>query len=960
MISIYEVEELLEQIRCFLAAPNLIDESMLNKCASEYAKHCRELNSKLAQAAKLIDRGLRDDAMQLLGAENQLIEVFELCEFPEREDWCELTEIYGIAPPPPLNVDAAAKVNRTFSLLGDLESLLKVHRNLNLARAPLVSRMQALHALARNDSDNPIWQEDLGAFRKVRAEQVAGEVDRAISAEDFTQLENLKEELEGPIWNGSAEPKLVTKIRMALAAREQRQLHCELEQTSRELLSAYAECDIARAFATSQPVIDLLERVELPTDSSILSDLEPALEWVESMRDKIEQGERELALIDSLEYQLEHATNSEPLELAYQRALSIGSRLPDDLRVRALERIQAFQLQARRRLLAIVGSITVCLLFAAGSLLFWIYSSQREAAAQRIEVALSEMLERESLDEAEAFISIQNADMNARTTFQLLVGEVSAKRSLENNRAEEFARILEQLKSDDSPQPNEKLLVRLKELAKTSEENRFYQEQEQFAEEKRLIIRRARQAQSLAKYDELESQYNSILRSSSDPQAKRVELRSHKLEATRFLSSESEDHAALRDRARQLMRRIDTEIEKLTGQIKAADDLEGITGAVGDIDRFRSAIEKYVRQYPTSPVSSIDLQKTVDHLKGDSLWIGLVSDPILKEPSKASSLEATRWIESYNKAIQILSGSCLRLNVSEVAEVIRSRSKLASALADLETISRSPLLDRIYIYPLKGVNYYSPDVPSREKSEIEYFTDSTLSTRKHDFNRGRNEANIYQVRVFPNTKLSGQSDFGIKFRKLLQSADESEFENLSFNLLNELRDIPLEDIDPLFKLRLFRALLQPITAASTAINGGFGDFLRILDDATLNWDTNWLSVEVNNPVLNLEREKAKMLLRGLENWDQRRQKMSHAFRNAPKAHPLTLKWIGWIAQNESSKVALCKEVPSGSELIVFIHQSANTCRLVKLGTQREVDFPIADINIPIGAAVYAMSDPGKQ
>lgn len=949
-----ELEVLLQKIRRCLASPTSIDESVLAEHADHYSQICSELNLKLLQAAKLIDRGLRDDALALLGPDNEVIELFELCEFPERDEWCELTEIFGLEAPPPLDFDAAAKVNHTFALLGDLEKLLNIHRALALSRAPLAQRMQVLHALSKRDTENPIWNDDLRSFRDFRSRQLVEEIDTAISSEDYALIEGLKRELEGPVWNGSAEPKLLAKLTTSLAVRDQRELLKTIEETGSRLQAAYAEFDVERGLELADELVGLLDRANLAPDSELVQELEPVLAWAESQRREMEKHRQEAWLLQELTHQLETARESEPLELAYQKILSTGSSLPPEIAARVTQRLSTFQMETRRRLIAIVSSITICLLAVGIGLSLWIRSSQREAYAKQIEVTLNNMIQNERLDDAEKLAEQQPPEIQSRTNFQSSLAEISFQRQQEANRLEEFERVLKQINEADTTEPNAGLLKRLKELAKTDSEKILLGQQEQLAEQKRLATRKARQAQLFADYSQFENKVTSTLKERQSLQASVDSLAELKVEIDRFLQQLTRDEASILDTTRQLLRRIDSEIDKLTVRIREQSDLDKITLEIGDANRFQNAIQAYRNQYPSTPLSTINLEKRIADINDDAEWIELVADILIANPQGASSDTASKWIRLYDQAKERIETHCLHSLVKDVAGSIRAQSKVEQAIQNLTKISKSELLDEMYIYPFKGGKYYSPDPPSETRSQADYYVDFTMVKKEVDF------GGSYRIRVLPFVEEAGPSLFGKQLRKLVEEFKVDQFNSLCFKTLSALNAVSLDIIDPVFKLKLFRVLLHEMIPASTAIAAGMEDFYRALDNDSIDWNINWLSVETKNPILNQQRMRAETQLQALNNWDARIQRMRDAFRSTPKAEPIQLEWIGWVCQTAEGRFGMCKRSLPEHELVVLLHEGIDNNQIVKLGKQSETRFFISDATIPDGSPIYAWIPIGRK
>ena len=92
-------------------------------------------------------------------------------DFPERRQWEDIVAFYGIVPPAPLMLDVAADLNEAYAIEQPLTELLKHHRLLALAHAPLRQRVSTLRSLVQADGQNPVWMEDLQSFETERLKE---------------------------------------------------------------------------------------------------------------------------------------------------------------------------------------------------------------------------------------------------------------------------------------------------------------------------------------------------------------------------------------------------------------------------------------------------------------------------------------------------------------------------------------------------------------------------------------------------------------------------------------------------------------------------------------------------------------------------------------------------------------------------------------------------------------------
>ena len=146
-----------------VTAPESGDDDDFQKACLEYVALCVECNRRLLKIAPLLKRGLRNEAIALAFIEPDLLELVENLDFPERDQFASLCETLNLEPPPTLRLDIASQLNEAIYKVQPttLARLLRLHRLLALAGAPLSQRIATLRNLIDADPETLVWQEDL-------------------------------------------------------------------------------------------------------------------------------------------------------------------------------------------------------------------------------------------------------------------------------------------------------------------------------------------------------------------------------------------------------------------------------------------------------------------------------------------------------------------------------------------------------------------------------------------------------------------------------------------------------------------------------------------------------------------------------------------------------------------------------------------------------------------------------
>ena len=119
-----DYNQIVDQIRAFLQASDQTRNARLEGLASDFAAACAEVNQRLVRCQRLVQQGLRSEAIQLAEVEPRLFDAMTTLEFAEREQWDELVGIYDLAVAPRLSVESGAVLNEAYGQEHPLQDLL--------------------------------------------------------------------------------------------------------------------------------------------------------------------------------------------------------------------------------------------------------------------------------------------------------------------------------------------------------------------------------------------------------------------------------------------------------------------------------------------------------------------------------------------------------------------------------------------------------------------------------------------------------------------------------------------------------------------------------------------------------------------------------------------------------------------------------------------------------------------
>ena len=386
----------------------------------------------MGRCHRLLQQGLRSEAIQLAESEPNLLDSLAALDFPERSDWDELVQIYELAAAPKLSVEQAQFLNEAYAQEDPLQDLLRMHRRLALQRAPIKSRIAVMRKLAAQDANNPIWTDDLRTFEKARFRQVQSEAALAAQSRNVATISQLLAEIEQQTWVEPPPKALVQGLRKADAQFRGQQTRALLNDLDARLNDAFAARDPIRGRLARQEWIALTATAPLAPNDPIWDRVQPPLNWLEEedRRDELDHAHEEA--ITALLYALDdpaHIPSAELERLAHS-VLQYGRGMPEGIQQRYVSRLRFAEAAQQRRWRVIVAGAAAGVLLA-GSLSFYLIRSwARSSDASQAASTILDMIELGQVEQASGFLEkLQKADpgllsyppmIEARQKFQVI------------------------------------------------------------------------------------------------------------------------------------------------------------------------------------------------------------------------------------------------------------------------------------------------------------------------------------------------------------------------------------------------------------------------------------------------------------------------------------------------------------------------------------------------------------
>lgn len=343
-------QQLVDDVRSFLQAADQTNTERLRELASAYAAACQDANQRLRRCGEFLHRGLRGEAIQFAEVEPILLDLVAVLDFPERAQWDEVVNLYELPAPPPLRLDVAEALNRAFTEQAPLDHLLKQHRRLALARAPLPERLNILRRLAEVDPNNPVWRDDIAELEKARLRLLQQDVEKALRAKDNALLQGLYSEvMSWPAAQQALPIDQMNRLTSAVTAHAAGQRRQALQQKATQIHDAHGAMDVAQLRIFAEEWQTMVAEANLGTQDTLVRGVQPALQWLAKQEKRQTQETDYQEALAALQRAL--YSEKRPLRLEKLRELvaAFPQGLSKEMNVKVDQRLEELDASRRRR-----------------------------------------------------------------------------------------------------------------------------------------------------------------------------------------------------------------------------------------------------------------------------------------------------------------------------------------------------------------------------------------------------------------------------------------------------------------------------------------------------------------------------------------------------------------------------------------------------------------------------------
>jgi len=954
-----EYEQIVDDILTILTADVDPSEAALRDADTRYTDAVVELNERLVACDKLLHKGHRAEAIQECEREPNLLDALAVLDFPEAEQWAEYVRQFGLLGPPMLRSDIAMDLNDAYTTDSQLGNLLRQHRLLALARAPLGPRLKVLRQIARQDAANPVWLEDVRSWEHVRHRQMPHELDEAVAGDDSSMIAQLTQEVRSRDWLMSPPEALAKRIADAHQQMCIKQARRELESVEKELTAAYTDCDVQRARKCREKWKACAAVGITRDDDPLLELATPALEWL-SEQDQREHEQREYqAALGALESALDAGASQPSLERLTHAVLKFEEGLPETLEQRLKVRFADLERGKRRKTAIVLTTIVMSVLLVAGLIAWAIYASGRSKLLASHERNLRELIDARRLESARSYADDLRQGSPAlydTPTVQNRIKELETAELTEKSRRDRFTQLLHDARNLaqtwDGQGQAEARLDDAEKLLTTAPQHLQQAEAKELDEARAEVGGKRRKQQSdineawLTEYRAWSQLYERRDRSNPD-------------EIQRLLP----DGQTLARRPNvdpQVRAQIQTQLESLKKEYETgmanrteSDLLQRVAEAVGDRFKYARSLQAYVDRFPNTPRAA-DFKQVLE--KESSLWDGieawdqLVARWTTLKLNGISAAQAGPLIAEAEKLLQEHPGFPAASSIQQIVEFLRPiRARLKESGTRLEAslipdLSVPPVRDFRIVWRRQSDGrarryYFKGEAPRVLRTvKVEQLVNNLGEVRQLDMPRDELK-NAQQGEAFD--WASPQQKFYDFLVEQIPKLNDANWESTFFTIIRELyvepNRAPTFEMEPILKIELLDRLLATACEGSYAVQKGFGPWRELIagarQDGRLDLAANWVDPENDNA--NRARAAAQRLLDSMGPIEIASLRAGQAWKEMTSSRTWErYRWAGCLLRDDAQKWSCPVNTISADttgELAVFQGAAGAAPTLAKIG-----------------------------
>lgn len=403
------------QIRVSFNGLDGVKTDRMIQLAESYDHEVQALNTRLIECVSLLRKGLRSEAIQLATTAPDALDLAAELEFPEIVEWIDVLKNLSIRPPSRVNRNAVLQINEAILESQPIENLLKTHRRLAIARAPLALRLKTLRRISKLDTANPVWQDDIQKWEVERAKEIPAEFSEALESEDWFKIERLHNELFKEKWIHKVSSRVASDIQTTYKNHSNAEFFSKLEELADELNNAKEANDRESLIRLKSSWLRKTRSLSQPLPNKTNSKATNAIAWLDKIEEEINDETEFRAALQKLETLIDSSPSIYAIQRAYENARHFNFPIPHEIQANYEKKIYRLQTKSRRKKIFFTSAVSIAL-FAIGYLSIQeIKNKNAKKQLQASVTQLTQLIDQDNLEEAQ--IALKSIERDSPAIF---------------------------------------------------------------------------------------------------------------------------------------------------------------------------------------------------------------------------------------------------------------------------------------------------------------------------------------------------------------------------------------------------------------------------------------------------------------------------------------------------------------------------------------------------------------
>ena len=935
---------LIDEIRGTFASDELISPDLYRSLAEDYAKACKDMTGRLKACIAYLRSGNTAEAVRLADVEPNLFDIYNLLDFPEREDWVGVLESFGYKLPPPFPKELARQLNDAYCQSVSLEPLQKRYRVLAIERAPLAERLQVLRSIVAADPINPSWRKDLEAFEEERLKELGHDIDQAVAENNYVEMRQLQKEISQN-WCMPVPAYLRDKLNVKLRGIHFQSLNKQLEELVGQLQKSHDDRDIEKGQTLVEEIRAIVSESGMAMPTELSDRAEEAVRWLNDEKKRRKLLARYEATLRQLKSELHGETSTDKLARTHDAlslaAMNASRPIPESLEEEYLDVIRSREQQSKYKRHVNIALAAVGLVVLLTTVVLCVIWFQEKQQAGQIVTTLREMLESDAplSPDAEAFqqnLATNHAGLLKRPDIEKLNAELLQKIEAEKQRRNLFDEHYQLAKNStaegitpDVPAWQQAVKLALRDDEKTQVDAIRPIFEKYIAESQRQID--AGVETELAR---LSHEATTVHRDQSMLFRDRQDKLRSMVADLEHLSQTPGLSPGLMQRVKHATANTSQAIQNLEVERVQSERLDELLTTIGNAESYVKALNAYVEQRPQAPESA-DFR---DVIATSEIW-GLLLHTETFQQALAHAIEQDATDETATRALELYHRQYAGMKNFASEDFVKYGVPYLEAVARR---TRDPLADRKPFETIKAT--------LRELTQRELWTIFTSPTEpwyyvlREPTGRGSYPCvkGLYEQPTtlnfndtfFTAVPKDNQYNYALAALKTLDSITPAQWSDTCYAITQRLFEA--DGIDPVLKVVLLKQMIADFAQCDSVFDERFRPMAALLNDGTPDFDDapHWMDGEtIRNDLIWIKCRSilARITFPTSEEMQTARDRVKTGF--AEQQHEFH--WVGFTLMRDEHWTLMTRETPSPTGTLYVVRPVSDTtgfrCELIECG-----------------------------